>query len=149
MLIDAKRDFGLDHSEVTELLELAVHEDEEALAAAKALYQAEDNGYLLRLYQEEGETLGLIGFHMDPESGTLTIQHICVFPEYRNQGFGRGLILEALMEQSPDTIKAVVDEEAADFYRNIGFIVTSHGVTASGDEQFLCVYHAVEREDEF
>ncbi|GGA40198.1 GNAT family N-acetyltransferase [Paenibacillus physcomitrellae] len=149
MLIDAKRGPGLDHSEVTELLELAVHEDEEALAAAKALYRSEDNGCLLRLYQEEGETIGLIGFHMDSDTGTLTIQHISVFPEYRNQGFGRGLILEALMEQSPDTIKAVVDEEAADFYRNIGFIVTSEGVSPSGAERFLCVYHAVEREDEF
>ncbi|WP_238996739.1 GNAT family N-acetyltransferase [Paenibacillus pinistramenti] len=149
MLIDAKQGLQLEGSEVNELLALAVHEDEEALAAAKELYGPEQAQYLLHLYQEEGETIGLIGFQMDMSAGTMTIHHICVYPELRNQGFGRGLILEALMEQSPDTISAEVDEEAADFYRNIGFTVTSKGVDQAGGERFLCVYHAVESEDEF
>jgi ribosomal protein S18 acetylase RimI-like enzyme len=147
MLIQAKP--GVADQEVKELLELAIQEDEAALSQAQKLYFSENSGYELRLYQEEGETIGLIGFRMDPETGVLSIQHICVYPEYRNQGFGRGLILEALMEQSPDTIEAEVDEETADFYRNIGFTVTSKGIDASGVERFLCVYHAVEHEDEF
>ena len=145
MLINAKS--SLTDLKVIELLELAVHEDEQALAAAQATYGSDDS-YLLRLYQEEGETIGLIGFQIDPV-GTMIIHHISVYPEFRNQGFARGLILEALMEQSPDTILAVVNEESADFYRNIGFVVTSSGTDAVGQEQFKCVYHAVESEDEY
>lgn len=146
MLIDAKK--GLADREVSELLGLAVHEDEAALAAAKEMYSSDDSGCLLRLYEEEGETIGLIGFCLD-ESGNMQIKHISVYPEFRNQGFGRGLILEALMEQSPDTIIAEVDDVAADFYRNIGFIVTSKGQDESGVERFECIYHAVESEDEY
>ncbi|WP_237690670.1 GNAT family N-acetyltransferase [Paenibacillus caui] len=146
MLIDAKP--SLTTLEVRELLQLAVHEDASALAAATEMYGSEESGCLLRLYQEEGETIGLIGFEMNA-AGTLIIRHISVYPEFRNQGFGRGLILEALMEQSPDTIAAEVDEEAADFYRNIGFTVTSVGPDHSGNERFKCMYHAVESEDEY
>lgn len=146
MLIEANK--GLADSEVSELLSLAVHQEEQAFEAAKGMYSSADTGCQLRLYQEEGETIGLIGFCLD-DAGRLNIKHISVFPEYRNQGFGRGLILEALMEQSPDAVVAEVDEEAADFYRNIGFVVTSKGVDASGAERFECVYHAVESEDEY
>ncbi|MGG3279778.1 GNAT family N-acetyltransferase [Paenibacillus solani] len=124
--------------EVKELLSYSVFPDPEAVDRAASFYQA-GNSRLLG-YEEDGLLLGIIGF--DVVQNELIIRHLAVLPENRGLGYGRGLILELLLEvqPKPDAIIAETDEEAVDFYRSIGFEVYSMGEQYPGIERFRCVY---------
>ncbi|KOP67579.1 GNAT family acetyltransferase [Bacillus sp. FJAT-18019] len=124
--------------EVKELLSYSVFPDPEAVDRAASFYQT-GNGRLFG-YEEDGLLLGIIGF--DVVRNELIIKHLAVLPENRGLGYGRGLILELLLEvqPKPDAIIAETDEEAVDFYRSIGFEVYSMGEQYPGIERFRCVY---------
>ncbi|MGF7048647.1 ribosomal protein S18 acetylase RimI-like enzyme [Paenibacillus sp. DS2015] len=144
MLINVKT--YINKLEVTELLSYAVFPDDKSLKAAIELYEGNDS---LQLYGFEDEELlvGLIGFEMDA-GRVITINHIAVLPENRLKGYGRGMLLELLEAQKPTQMIAETDEEAVDFYRNIGFVVYSLGEIYPGVERFRCVYDAEEVEEE-
>lgn len=124
--------------EVKELLSYSVFPDPEAIERAASHYQTGQSR--LFGYEEDGLLIGVIGF--DVVQNELFIRHLAVLPENRGQGYGRGLILELLLEvqPQPDAIIAETDEEAVDFYRNIGFEVYSMGEPYPGGERFRCVY---------
>lgn len=97
----------------------------------------------LYAYQEDEEWIGLIGIEMlSPER--MDIMHLVIRPEDRLKGYGRGLIMEAIVLKGPELVTAVTDEEGADFFRNIGFSVTGFFAAPGQSELFRCVYEAKE-----
>ncbi|AWB44235.1 GNAT family N-acetyltransferase [Paenibacillus sp. CAA11] len=145
MLLDMKPRIA--EPELQELLGYAVFPEQTALDRATHSYLAEETNKLLGLIDEEADMpIGLIGYRVD-ETNQLQLLHISVHPEYRGQGYGRLLVLEVLTKENPERIIAETDEEAVDFYRNIGFVVASKGELPNGIERFRCVYE-VEEEDE-
>ena len=95
----------------------------------------------LYAYREDDEWIGLIGIEaLSPER--MDIMHLAVRPEDRLKGYGRGLIMEAIVLKKPDLVTAVTDEEGADFFRNIGFSVTGFFSAPGQPELFRCVYEA-------
>ncbi|WP_433943530.1 GNAT family N-acetyltransferase [Paenibacillus sp. SN-8-1] len=124
--------------EISRMLEYALFSDEEALPKAIQHIQA-DAEIKLSALKHEGEWIGLIGYKKD-ELNALNITHLAISPEHRNQGYGRAIVLEVLYEEKPERIIAETDEDAVDFYRNIGFIVISLGRLPNGIERFRCVY---------
>lgn len=138
MLIDLKPE--LQREDVRELLGMSVFPDPDQLAEAIASYAEDENNRLKGLRDGEVDKLvGVIGYRLD-ESGVMIVRHIAVAPDERNQGYGRAMILEALGETSPTAIIAETDEDAIDFYRNIGFTVESAGEAYPGVERFKCTY---------
>ncbi|CAM3870472.1 GNAT family N-acetyltransferase [Cohnella lubricantis] len=145
MLIDLKPQ--LRQEDVQELLALSVFPDPELLEEATVSYETEEGNTLRGLRDaEEDKLLGLIGYRLN-EGGELLIRHIAVAPDERNQGYGRAMVLEALAETEPAAIVAETDEEAINFYRNIGFTVESLGEPYPGAERFKCTYVTEPEED--
>ncbi|WP_314585203.1 GNAT family N-acetyltransferase [Paenibacillus terrigena] len=128
----------LNEEEIRELIGYSVFPDPDRIEQAVARYQQEDQ---LQLYGavEEDEVIGIVGFSMD-EDQNLILQHIAVRPENREQGYGRSIMLELIGLTNPKSIVAETDENAADFYRNIGFTVFSLGEKYPGVERFRCEY---------
>ncbi|GAB6926050.1 GNAT family N-acetyltransferase [Paenibacillus sp. JCM 10914] len=134
--------------EVKELLGYAVFADDEvALAAAASIY--ESGAARLYGYEEDGILVGAIGVEEHAEDREIVIKHIAVVPENRGKGYGRGLVLDMLLElpHQPERVIAETDEEAVQFYRNIGFEVYSLGELYPGVERFRCVYEVEQHED--
>jgi len=128
----------LGEEEIRELIGYSVFPDPERIEQAIGRYQHEEQ---MQLYGaiEEDEVIGIVGFTMDGDQN-LILQHIAVRPENREQGHGREMMLELIGLMNPTTIVAETDEEAADFYRNIGFTVFSLGEKFPGVERFRCEY---------
>jgi len=128
----------LGEEEIRELIGYSVFPDPERIEQAITRYQQED---AMQLYGavEEDEVIGIVGFTKD-EDQNLILQHIAVRPENREQGHGRGIMLELIGLMNPKSIVAETDEDAADFYRNIGFTVVSLGEKYPGVERFRCEY---------
>ncbi|SDC90257.1 N-acetylglutamate synthase, GNAT family [Paenibacillus sp. UNCCL117] len=129
---------------VQELLSYCVFPDPERLQAVTDDYETIGE-FELYAYEEEGEILGIVGFTVSSER-LLTIRHIAVQPDMRGQGYGRGQILELIELKKPVRIVAETDEDAVDFYRNIGFTVISLGELYPGVERFRCGYEVEEEE---
>lgn len=135
----------LHESEILELLSYSVFPSPGAIEKAIALYKDQDK-FELYGYKEEETYIGIIGFHMD-HTKNLVIDHLAVAPEYRRMGYGRGQILEILALKKPATLTVETDEEAVEFYRNIGFSISSLGELYPGVERFRCLYAAEPEED--
>jgi GNAT superfamily N-acetyltransferase len=143
MLVNVKS--YIHKQEVAELLSYAVFPDDKSLKVALQHYRETDS---LQLYGYEDEKLlvGLIGYEMNQER-ILTVHHLAVLPENRLKGYGRGIFLELIQAQNPSRIIAETDEEAVDFYRNIGFVVYSLGEVYPGVERFQCVFEVEDEEE--
>ncbi|OPA81279.1 GNAT family N-acetyltransferase [Paenibacillus selenitireducens] len=128
----------LHEEDIQELIGYSVFPDPDRLTQVIDNYKKDDQ---LHIYGEvtEGETIGFVGFTMN-DNGELTLQHIAVRPEDREHGYGRGMMLELIGLMNPASIQAETDEEAVDFYRNIGFTAYSLGEKYPGVERFRCEY---------
>ncbi|PZM65203.1 GNAT family N-acetyltransferase [Paenibacillus dendritiformis] len=122
---------------IRDLIELCVFPDPDKVEAVLKKYE-QNLGDELWGYESEGEVVGIIGFRKHGKE--IEILHIAVHPELRGAGFGRGMILELIHQEQPDVVKAETDEEAVDFYRNIGFVIESRGEVYPGVERFTCTY---------
>ncbi len=132
-------------AQVAELFSYAVFPDDKSIEQAVQAYESNDAWQLYGY--EDGELLvGMIGYEKSGDD--LIVHHISVIPENRGLGYGRGMILEAMTKEKPKRVIAETDEEAVDFYRNIGFIVQSLGERYPGTERFRCVYEVDEAEEE-
>ncbi|TVY10224.1 GNAT family N-acetyltransferase [Paenibacillus cremeus] len=131
--------------QVLELLVYAMVADADRIEHNLQVYKTDASREIYGL-EQDGVVLAVAGFTLDDQL-TLELHHIAVHPEYRNQGYGRGLLLELLETKQPKLIRAETDEAAVDFYRNVGFQVISLGEKYPGVERFECVYE-VEPEDE-
>ncbi|MBG9791578.1 GNAT family acetyltransferase [Paenibacillus dendritiformis] len=126
---------------IRELVELSVFPDPDKVEAVLKWYEQHPDHELWG-YESEGEVAGIIGFRKQEkeQEKEIEILHIAVHPELRGAGFGRGMILELIHQEQPDVVKAETDEEAVDFYRNIGFRIESRGEIYPGVERFTCTY---------
>lgn len=122
---------------IRDLIELCVFPDPDKVEAVLKTYE-QNPGDELWGYESEAEVVGIIGFRKHGKE--IEILHIAVHPELRGAGFGRGMILELIHQEQPDVVKAETDEEAVDFYRNIGFVIESRGEVYPGVERFTCTY---------
>lgn len=140
MLIDMKE--RMDEDNIKELLSYAVFPDPEKLEETLDEYRSNDDLELLAL-EGDGELIGIIGIEMHYK--IIEIKHIAVQPHYRGLGYGRGLILELIALIDPEEIFAETDEEGVEFYRSIGFTISSLGEEFPGVERFKCVYYTNEQ----
>ncbi|MFB9278384.1 GNAT family N-acetyltransferase [Cohnella cellulosilytica] len=136
MLVEVKD--RLDDPSVREIVEVSVYPDPDKLDKTIEAYKSDD-ALEMYGYEAEGECIGIIGLRMN-EDGEMKIEHLAVSPDYRGLGYGRGLILEVIDKKGPSVLIAETDEEAVDFYRNIGFEIESLGEKYPGTERFKCVY---------
>lgn len=132
----------LDDEYIQELLSYSIFPDPDRLDQVIERYHREPDLLLYGLEDEE-ELVGIIGYSID-QDGILSIHHLAVHPECRGVGFGRGLILEAIAQETPQEVRAETDEEAVDFYRNIGFQIESLGEIYPGVERFRCTYRVTD-----
>jgi len=131
---------------VKELLSYAVYPEPEKLD--QAVNEYETNGELQLLGLMEGDSLIAVAGFAFSDDKKLSIRHLAVEPEFRGQGYGRGLLLELIDQLRPVKLVAETDDEAADFYRNVGFTVWSLGELYPGVERFRCVYDAESEDSE-
>ncbi len=136
MFIDLKS--RIKEKEIQELIIYSVFPDPKKIEMTINQYIMDESHHLYGI-EVEDEVIGIIGFITDSENH-LEIKHIAVKPVYRSTGYGRGLILEVITLMNPDIIIAETDEEAVEFYRNIGFIIRSLGERFPGIERFQCTY---------
>jgi len=129
---------NLDDPSVRDIVGYSVNPDPDKLDRTIDAYKSDDRLEIYG-YEAEGELIGIIGIRMN-ESGELKIEHIAIAPDFRGLGYGRGLVLETIERKSPAKLIAETDEEAVDFYRNIGFEIESLGESYPGVERFKCVY---------
>ncbi|MFD0698828.1 GNAT family N-acetyltransferase [Paenibacillus sp. GCM10027628] len=136
MLVEVKS--RLEETKIQELLGYSVFPDPERLDSTIELYM-NDSELQLFGYESEGVMVGIIGFRLN-EAREMIITHLAVEPESRGVGFGRGIILEIIEEVKLVRIITETDEEAVEFYRNIGFVINSLGEQYPGVERFRCTY---------
>lgn len=136
MLVPVKDRLHQPH--IAELLEYTVFADDNEWEAVIRRYKTDDRWMLLG-YTEEDEIIGIIGYEK-AQDNTVLLRHLAVDPQFRGLGYGRGMILEMLEKERPVSVKAEVDEEAADFFRNIGFEIISLGEKFPGSERFECSF---------
>lgn len=131
--------------QVMELLSYAVFPDDQHIKQTIASYEGNE-AWQIQGFEDEELLVGLVGYEKN-DQGVLTIHHIAVIPENRGKGYGRGMLLELIKQQQPNEIVAETDEEAVDFYRNVGFMIYSLGEVYPGVERFRCVYEVEEAEE--
>jgi len=139
LLINLKQ--KIDEEPLQDLLGYAVFPDHDRLQQVIHDYKTNPKLELFGCKLEQ-HVIGVIGFTLLKES-IIEIKHIAVDPEFRGCGYGRGMILELLEMKSPSIIQAETDEDAVDFYRNVGFAITSLGEQFPGVERFSCIYEVV------
>ncbi|WNR47084.1 GNAT family N-acetyltransferase [Paenibacillus roseipurpureus] len=143
MLLNVKS--RLHEGDIQQLLSYSVFPDWDRLEAVIRQYEQNEDAWLFA-YESEGILVGIIGFELNAMQ-EMTLHHLAVEPESRGVGFGRGLLLEIIEEMQPTRITAETDEEAVQFYRNVGFVVRSLGEKYPGVERFLCTYEVEEDEE--
>lgn len=136
VLVDIKN--RIDEAEVKELISYSVFPEPEVLEQVIEDYRTDDQLKLYGLMMED-ILIGMIGYEFKADR-VLEIKHISVRPECRGEGYGRGLILEVIPLESPIEIVAETDDDAADFYRNIGFTIESLGELYPNVERYKCIY---------
>lgn len=136
MFVDIKS--RLQESEFKELLSYSIFPDESRLIHTINAYLTNDN---LEIYGYEVDEafIGVIGVRMN-EGSILKILHLSVHPDYRGLGYGRGLLVELIELKKPNLLVAETDQDAVDFYRNVGFTIVSLGEKYPGVERFECTY---------
>jgi GNAT superfamily N-acetyltransferase len=128
----------LDDAKVQKLLAHSIFPDPERIQNTFDEYKYGSDLELFG-FQEEDTIVGIIGFRQDEEQ-VLEIRHLAVDPELRGFGYGRGQILEVITMKKPKQLMVETDEEAVDFYRSIGFTISSLGEKFPGVERFKCTY---------
>lgn len=89
-------------------------------------------------YFIEQKIVGCIGI-AKIESKQCELKHIAVSPAYRDKGIGREMVQYIKDHYSLSSICAETDQDAVNFYKNIGFQITSLGEKYPGVERFACL----------
>lgn len=90
-------------------------------------------------YEQNGKFIGCIGIELTAKNGC-EIKHIAVSPFERGHGIGKRMIDGICTQHSLSMISAETDGDAVDFYKSIGFTITSLGEKYPGVERFWCEY---------
>lgn len=128
----------LDNIQIQALIEYSVFSDQEQLDKAIEMYKA--NQHMLMGYSLGDTIIGIIGYASIPDN-TVKINHISVRPENRGMSYGRLMISELIDLIKPrKIIVETEDADVLDFYRNIGFEITSLGEKYPSIERFECAF---------
>lgn len=92
----------------------------------------------LYAFVEDGVIEGCIGINLI-DSNKSEIKHIAVSPTQRGKGIGTNLIMYVIKKHSISKLYAETDRDAVNFYKNIGFTITSLGEKYPGVERFYCL----------
>ncbi|WIV20711.1 GNAT family N-acetyltransferase [Paenibacillus polygoni] len=128
---------------VQELIEYATLPEQEYVLAALKEYK-EQEAMTLYGFEDEEQLVALIG--IEKQNQEVKIKHLAVLPENRLKDYGRGIISEMIGTLKPEIVTAEIEEDAVDFFRNIGFMVYSLGEKYPGVEHFRCVFEVEEEE---
>lgn len=93
---------------------------------------------VLYAYFIEQNIVGCIGIAKKDQK-QCELKHIAVSPAYRDKGIGREMIQYIKDHYSFSSICAETDKDAVNFYKNIGFQITSLGEKYPGVERFACL----------
>lgn len=85
----------------------------------------------------EGNIIGCIGIEFN-DAGGCEIKHLAVSPKHRGEGVGSKMIRFIQERHSLTSIFAETDQDAVNFYKKIGFVITSLGEKYPGVERFRC-----------
>jgi len=112
--------------------------DEEKIVQELNTYLEDESRILLGEFIDH-TLVGLMGIiQISHEKAVL--KHIAVKEEYRNKGIGKTMIQAYIKTQKVNILEAETDVEAVDFYRKIGFQISSLGEKYKGVERFKCQY---------
>jgi ribosomal protein S18 acetylase RimI-like enzyme len=125
--------------DVKSLLAMAVGRptDERLKNLLDVVYDVE--GYLLFVTLDKDKITGIIGVDISA-SPHGWILHLAVHPDYRKQGIGRGLIIQAMESLSLTSVGLETDQNAVSFYRACGFTAVEIPSKWPGVHRFRCIY---------
>lgn len=121
--------------EVLALLARAVFPGPDAAARLTAFY-APEQGRLCFGWQREGQVVSALGLQQAGPHGQIT--HIGTGLQWSGQGYARALILSVAGHLRLRTVTAETDDDAVDFYRKCGFVV-SETRARGGRRRYHCV----------
>lgn len=133
----------VEEASIKELLEYAVFADPDALQ--KVMKQYAEADHILYALEDQEEYVALIGV-TSAKDGIMELKHLVVRPDERMKGYGRGIIVELLLEEKPAKLEAITDDTTVDFFRNIGFQIIDF-IDEFGREYYKCIYDAEDEED--
>ncbi|WP_163253677.1 GNAT family N-acetyltransferase [Bacillus tropicus] len=116
---------------ILNVLQYAVGPSETSLKKAVLFY--ERNKATLHRYEEKA----CIGIEIIGAKKA-RICHIAAVPQYRHNGMAVQMIKEVVRMYQLTYIEAETDDEAVEFYKNIGFQIKSLGEKYPGIERFHC-----------
>ena len=126
-----------DWKAITNLLADCMYPDEERVIVEYEKYRNDPSRRLLGRTENQ-ELVGLIGVIHQTED-EVELKHIAIHSSYRRQGLGRKLIMEYMEQHHIRRMEAETDKDAVNFYRRIGFNITSLGEKYPGVERFKCI----------
>ena len=127
----------INQKELISLLSECIYPNEERVLQEYEQYRNDKSRKLLGRI-ENGELVGLIGVINQTEN-EVELKHIAIKSSKRKQGLGKKLIKEFMQENSIRRIEAETDMDAVDFYRKIGFYITTLGEKYPGVERYKCI----------
>lgn len=128
---------------IQELLEYAVFSEPDALQEVVKLYAGTD--HVLYALEDQEEYVALIGVTTGKQ-GIIEMKHLAVRPDERLKGYGRGIIVELLLQENPKLLQAMSDDTTVDFFRRLGFQIIDY-IDESNREYYKCIYDAENEED--
>ncbi|GGH27813.1 GNAT family N-acetyltransferase [Paenibacillus segetis] len=124
--------------EVRHLLATCMWPDEERVRRELERYRTDSSKNLLGKL-ENNELVGLIGVQRSEEEIEVILLHIAVNEAYWGKGIGKEMIHEYIAANEIKRMEAETDQDAVDFYRQIGFEICSLGEKYPGRERFRCI----------
>lgn len=125
-----------DQKEIFNLLAECMYTDERRVIQEYEQYINDGTRILLGRI-ENHELVGLIGI-LNTSNEEIEIKHIAIKSGNRKRGLGKKLIQEYIRENQIRRVEAETDKDAVDFYRRLGFNITSLGQKYPGVERFQC-----------
>src|SRR5690606_16604954 len=92
-------------------------------------------------YLEKSRTMNLVGIFgvIWLSKCEVELKHISVKSSNRRQGLGKEMVNEFIEENHIKRMKVETDKNAVNFYKKIGFNITSLGEKYPGVERFKCI----------
>ena len=123
--------------EIINLLAECMYPDEERVKRVYEQYNNDESRILFGKIKNN-QLVGIIGIIWLSKC-EVELKHISVKSSNRRQGLGKEMINEFIEENHIKRVEVETDKNAVDFYKKIGFNVTSLGEKYPGVERFKCI----------
>ena len=114
-----------------------MYPDEERVKRVLEQYNNDESRILFGKIKNN-ELVGIIGVIWLSKC-EVELKHISVKSSNRRQGVGKEMINEFIEENHIKRVEVETDKNAVDFYKKIGFNITSLGEKYPGVERFKCI----------